>query len=314
MAAPQDAAHLLAAAAMLEHAAGATSPDMPQQQGFTRNEKTRFQKDALNRAFDANPLPDFATRQMLADTLGLEPRSVRVWFQNRRARSKLEKSQRTCKPSTSSLTDSLSMSTDEEDQDQELKSGVAQQQHKEEAKPAFAAHGQKAQQANTKPASPSDTSDFGRRSNPTTPLSSGMISLLQHALSAQPSAAAQLPCFLALQTDPSGLSETNGVQANGAAKAPPEHLLSAVQRAAAYSAAMAYQAAMEAGMAEALAAQNNGNDDSDNVEPAQPADSASPTGSDRPKAKRRRSRKGTKSFSWKPLGLPATYKRIHSLD
>ena len=42
----------------------------------------------LTRFFEKQPLPDLETRQSLAASLGMTPRSVQVWFQNRRQRSK----------------------------------------------------------------------------------------------------------------------------------------------------------------------------------------------------------------------------------
>ena len=42
----------------------------------------------LTRFFEKQPLPDLETRHSLAASLGMTPRSVQVWFQNRRQRSK----------------------------------------------------------------------------------------------------------------------------------------------------------------------------------------------------------------------------------
>ena len=213
---------------MLAHAADSAAPAAPPASSLRRNDKTRFQKDALIRAFATNPLPGFETRQMLAETLDLTPNAVRIWFQNQRAEAK-----------------------------------------REQAKLAQA----KLEQA--------------ARAVPP-PLAPDMFSFLEHALSVKPTS----------------------VPDRGT-KAPTAHMLSAVQRAAAYSAAMAYQAAMAAGMAEALAFGSG--EGAVSAAPAAVAAIASPS---QPtlKGRRRRSRaKGAGSFSWKPLGLPATYKRIHDL-
>ena len=43
----------------------------------------------LAAAFVANPMPDTFKRQVLATHLGLSPRCVHVWFQNRRQRLKV---------------------------------------------------------------------------------------------------------------------------------------------------------------------------------------------------------------------------------
>ncbi|KAJ3263823.1 hypothetical protein HDU77_009847 [Chytriomyces hyalinus] len=44
---------------------------------------------ALDDAFSMNPNPDSATRKLLAVKCGMTPRSVQIWFQNRRARIRL---------------------------------------------------------------------------------------------------------------------------------------------------------------------------------------------------------------------------------
>lgn len=49
---------------------------------------SREQLTVLVASFEEEPLPDFDQRQALAKHLGLNPRSVQVWFQNRRQRLK----------------------------------------------------------------------------------------------------------------------------------------------------------------------------------------------------------------------------------
>lgn len=53
-----------------------------------RTKLTKRQLDALQAAFSDGQMPDAAKRQVLADELGLTPRCVHVWFQNRRQRSR----------------------------------------------------------------------------------------------------------------------------------------------------------------------------------------------------------------------------------
>jgi len=49
---------------------------------------TREQLSVLISSFDDEPLPNFDQRQALAKLLGMTPRSVQIWFQNRRQRLK----------------------------------------------------------------------------------------------------------------------------------------------------------------------------------------------------------------------------------
>lgn len=49
---------------------------------------TREQMNALVKSFEAEPLPNFEQRQDLAKSLSMTPRSVQIWFQNRRQRLK----------------------------------------------------------------------------------------------------------------------------------------------------------------------------------------------------------------------------------
>ncbi|KAI8617075.1 Homeodomain-like protein, partial [Chytriomyces sp. MP71] len=51
-----------------------------------RKRASAHQIATLDEAFSMNPNPDSATRKMLAVRCGMTPRSVQIWFQNRRAR------------------------------------------------------------------------------------------------------------------------------------------------------------------------------------------------------------------------------------
>lgn len=53
-----------------------------------RSTFTPEQLHVLEEAFGTNPLPNLATRHALAEELGLTPRTVQVWFQNRRQKMK----------------------------------------------------------------------------------------------------------------------------------------------------------------------------------------------------------------------------------
>ena len=52
----------------------------------SRTRTTSAQRDRLNAAFRADPRPDHAQRAEIAHRLGMTPRCVQVWFQNRRAK------------------------------------------------------------------------------------------------------------------------------------------------------------------------------------------------------------------------------------
>ena len=45
---------------------------------------------ALWKSFNENPMPNTAARQVIADELNLSQRAVQIWFQNRRAKMKLQ--------------------------------------------------------------------------------------------------------------------------------------------------------------------------------------------------------------------------------
>merc|ERR1719326_311760 len=49
---------------------------------------SREQLSVLINSFEEEPLPNFDQRQALAKMLGMTPRSVQIWFQNRRQRLK----------------------------------------------------------------------------------------------------------------------------------------------------------------------------------------------------------------------------------
>ncbi|CAG8486410.1 11112_t:CDS:2 [Paraglomus brasilianum] len=53
-----------------------------------RRRTSRYQLKVLERAFNENPKPHAAVRQILAQKLNMTPRGVQVWFQNRRAKAK----------------------------------------------------------------------------------------------------------------------------------------------------------------------------------------------------------------------------------
>lgn len=53
-----------------------------------RKKTTRRQLEVLERTFETNIRPDTRLRKMLAEQLGMTPRSIQVWFQNRRAKEK----------------------------------------------------------------------------------------------------------------------------------------------------------------------------------------------------------------------------------
>ncbi|CAG8614188.1 10977_t:CDS:2, partial [Acaulospora morrowiae] len=56
-----------------------------------RRRTSRQQLKVLEKAFNENPKPHAAVRQALAQKLNMTPRGVQVWFQNRRAKAKKQK-------------------------------------------------------------------------------------------------------------------------------------------------------------------------------------------------------------------------------
>ncbi|KAL1920445.1 uncharacterized protein VTP21DRAFT_822 [Calcarisporiella thermophila] len=53
-----------------------------------RRRLTQDETQLLNDIFDTTPKPNSALRKRLADQLGMTPRAVQIWFQNRRAKMK----------------------------------------------------------------------------------------------------------------------------------------------------------------------------------------------------------------------------------
>lgn len=55
----------------------------------TKRERASWkQRIVLERVFQLNPYPNQETRSQLADQLGMSPRKVQIWFQNRRTKAK----------------------------------------------------------------------------------------------------------------------------------------------------------------------------------------------------------------------------------
>jgi len=67
-------------------------PDSPEgPDGAKRSKRCKISREQLAdliKSFNEEPLPNFDQRQALAQTLGMTPRSVQIWFQNRRQRLK----------------------------------------------------------------------------------------------------------------------------------------------------------------------------------------------------------------------------------
>lgn len=57
-----------------------------------RRRTTKSQFMVLEKSFEDNAKPSASTRKTLADQLDMTPRGVQVWFQNRRAKAKMQKS------------------------------------------------------------------------------------------------------------------------------------------------------------------------------------------------------------------------------
>mmetsp|Transcript_15626 Transcript_15626/g.51582 ORF Transcript_15626/g.51582 Transcript_15626/m.51582 type:complete len:296 (+) Transcript_15626:60-947(+) len=62
------------------------SPERGRTPKFKRSKISRPQLLVLTQHFESDPLPSFEKRQALAQQLDMTPRSVQIWFQNRRQR------------------------------------------------------------------------------------------------------------------------------------------------------------------------------------------------------------------------------------
>ncbi|KAI8888998.1 homeobox-domain-containing protein, partial [Backusella circina FSU 941] len=56
-----------------------------------RRRTSRAQLKILEKSFSENSKPNATTRRILAQTLDMTPRGVQIWFQNRRAKAKLQR-------------------------------------------------------------------------------------------------------------------------------------------------------------------------------------------------------------------------------
>ena len=63
-------------------------PGHPRRTKFSRTKISAADLSVLIESFDQEPLPNFEQQQSLAQRLGMTPRSVQIWFQNRRQRLK----------------------------------------------------------------------------------------------------------------------------------------------------------------------------------------------------------------------------------
>ncbi|KAG6535725.1 homeobox-leucine zipper protein HAT22-like [Zingiber officinale] len=73
--------------------------DNPSAKGSSKRKKLRLSKEQLNlleKSFGAHATLVPEQKQELAQRLNLEPRQVEVWFQNRRARTKLKQTEVDC--------------------------------------------------------------------------------------------------------------------------------------------------------------------------------------------------------------------------
>ncbi|KAI5181255.1 hypothetical protein NEOKW01_1474 [Nematocida sp. AWRm80] len=63
-----------------------------------RKRTSKEQLEVLEKTFETNIKPDAALRKSLASRLGMTPRSVQVWFQNKRAKVKNDKNTKSIEP------------------------------------------------------------------------------------------------------------------------------------------------------------------------------------------------------------------------
>ncbi|KAI8883276.1 homeobox, partial [Backusella circina FSU 941] len=56
-----------------------------------RRRTSRAQLKVLEKSFSENPKPNATIRRILAQRLDMTPRGVQIWFQNRRAKAKLQR-------------------------------------------------------------------------------------------------------------------------------------------------------------------------------------------------------------------------------
>jgi hypothetical protein len=73
-----------------------TGKDLTQVKHRRRISEKEFK--VLEETFQNNPKPGLAVRQSLAQQFGMTPRSVEIWFQNRRAKAKQEGKRQATKP------------------------------------------------------------------------------------------------------------------------------------------------------------------------------------------------------------------------
>ncbi|KAJ3407489.1 hypothetical protein CcCBS67573_g01003 [Chytriomyces confervae] len=110
--------------------AAATAASAPTKPG--KFKPTESQLSLLVGLFEKNPFPSAALRSSLADTLGVQPKQIRFWFQNRRATYKINGihvlkpkgkkavSQDDCAPSLSSSSSMGKLSSGEEEAELDL--------------------------------------------------------------------------------------------------------------------------------------------------------------------------------------------------
>jgi len=88
-AAPASPSNSWSSTETLPTASGASVNDEPPVAARPKRCKiSREQLDVLVKSFEEEPLPNFDQRQAMAKHLGMTPRSVQIWFQNRRQRLK----------------------------------------------------------------------------------------------------------------------------------------------------------------------------------------------------------------------------------